>query len=525
MVVSMSPISPEKIRLGGVSEVADELRVSRQQVAKLRARDDFPAPVATLSVGDVWDLDAVSRWSASGLRRRPGRPRRSARAIVLNRRFALESLIGGGGFALVYRARDLSAPGEIFVAAKVLKEVASLDEDVVARFERELRVMSALSDSHVMPVLDHGSHPRLGLWYAMPLAQGSLADELPGPRARLEDIVEVMRQVCSGLAYIHDQGVLHRDLKPENVLRTQEGTWALADFGLARAVAEISVGLTSTAEAMGTAFYTAPEQWRDASRVDERADIYSAGKVLQALVTGATPVDDDVPPGVLRPVILKAIAQNRRKRHETVAELLAAIEAAVAKPPAGWETPEEKSARLRPRLAGPRIADTDALREIVAWAEGAELDDYTEMGTLAVTLSSLSTDSIGWWWSKDPGAFTRVFEAYAERLCGSFDFGDCDALADFAQRAADVTQDGIILREAVRGLTQLGEYHNRWHVRDVAVAVLQAIRNDEEAMAALEGLRAAGPSAVEWTVGDTARRTFHPVLRAGIADIVSRQDS
>ena len=78
----------------------------------------------------------------------------------------------------------------------------------------------------------------------------------------------VMREVCAGLNYIHSKGILHRDLKPENVLRTEEGRWAIADLGLARAVAETTVRLTVTAEAMGTAFYTAPEQWRDAKRVD-----------------------------------------------------------------------------------------------------------------------------------------------------------------------------------------------------------------------------------------------------------------
>ena len=99
----------------------------------------------------------------------------------------------------------------------------------------------------------------------------------------------VMREVCAGLAYIHKMRILHRDLKPENVLRTDRGTWAIADLGLAREVAETTVRLTATADAMGSAFYTAPEQWRDAKRVDERTDIYSAGKILQALVTGDAP--------------------------------------------------------------------------------------------------------------------------------------------------------------------------------------------------------------------------------------------
>ena len=86
--------------------------------------------------------------------------------------------IGGGGFAIVYRAKDLFSPSGDQVAVKVLRQVHALDQEMVARFERELRLMSELRDAHVMPVLASGADEKLGLWYAMPLALGSLADEL-----------------------------------------------------------------------------------------------------------------------------------------------------------------------------------------------------------------------------------------------------------------------------------------------------------------------------------------------------------
>jgi len=510
-------------RLGGVAEVAAELRISRQHVAKLRARDDFPAPIASLSVGEVWDLDAIVRWSGSGTRRGPGRPGRSAKKRVLLRRFVLERMIGGGGFALVYRARDLWNDGAL--AIKALQQVAALDGDLVARFERELELMSQLTHPNVLPVLDHGIDADLGLWYAMPLAGGSLNDDLLTFRDDVSAVAEVMRQVCSGLEYIHELGVLHRDLKPANILRTQQGTWAIADFGLARTVIESSVGLTSTAEAMGTAFYTAPEQWRDAKHVDKRADIFSVGKILQALITGSLPVDDNVPPGRLRPVILKAIDPARSRRYNTAVELLTAIEAALAEAPAKFETPEERAERLHLRLAGPRIADPEALGDIVNWAKVADRSDYSEMGHLAVTLSALSAESIEWWWERDGAGFARAFDAFSDRLSGAFSFSQCDGLADFAWRAVRGTGDHTILRRAIQGLAELGHYHNRWHVRDVAISVLQSIRDEEDAVAALEGLRSAGPDSVGWTVGATARRTLHPILRAGIAQIVDATDT
>lgn len=517
----MSPKS-SALRLGGISEVATELKVTRQQVAKLRARPDFPAPVAELAVGDIWDLEVIRRWASSGLRRGPGRPGPASRQAALGRRFELGEEISRGGFATIYQARDLTSTSNVRVAVKVLTATETLDENTVARFERELTLLRELDDPHVVQVLANGADDRLGQWYAMPLAQGSLEDILQESRSA-DQIVDIMREICAGLIYVHDKDILHRDLKPANVLRTVAGNWALADFGLARAVVENETRLTRTLDQMGTQFYTAPEQWDDAKHVDERSDVFSAGKILQALVIRGTPVDDDVQ-GAFRPVIVKAIASHPRRRYRSAAELLAAIETVVATPLGRWEDPGERAIRLRPRLNGARSADNAAMTELIEWAESVDPDDYSEMGPLAITLSALSRATIDWWWNRDPSGFTRVFEAFAERLCGSFSFGDCDPLADFAARAVAETKDDVILREAIRGLASLGQYHNRWHVRDVAVAILQNIRTDEDAVAAVEGLRAADTGAVDWTVSETALRTLHPILRAGISSILDDED-
>lgn len=503
--------------LGGVSEVAAVLKVSRQQVAKLRQRDDFPLPVAALSVGDIWDLDVIRRWNDSGLRRPTGRPAANSQRMAVGRRFELLAEIGGGGFAVVYSARDLTSPVGVTVAVKVLRETHALDPEMVARFERELRLMSELKRANVMPVLASGADEKLGLWYAMPLALGSLADEVGS--LDQDQVVAVMREVCAGLAYIHVKGILHRDLKPENVLRTEAGTWAIADLGLARAVAETTVRLTATAEAMGSAFYTAPEQWRDAKRVDVRTDIYSAGKILQALVTGGAPIGDNVPPGKLRAVIQRAISYDPQRRYASATELLAAIESAVATVPAGaLENPSERAERLRPAIRDAGITDQVALVELTQWAEEVDPADDEDMKAFSWTLSTLDSDSIEWWWDRDPDGFTRTFLAFAEHLEGDFPFARCDWLAGFARRAAVVTRDTVILREAVRGLAVLGHRHNRWHVRDVAVKLLQSIQGEADAGAAIEGLRMAGKDHAEWTVGDTVIRTLPPALRGGLAN-------
>jgi eukaryotic-like serine/threonine-protein kinase len=514
-MVSFMSTNTAELRLGGVAEVAAELKVSRQQVAKLRQRDDFPAPVASLSVGDVWDLDVIRRWAGSSLRRAAGRPAANARPVAVGRRFELAGEIGGGGFAMVYGARDLNSPGNLRVAVKVLREARALDPQIVARFERELRLMSGVRNAHVVPVLASGTDERLGLWYAMPLALGSLADEL----GRLDQsaIAVVMREICAGLAHVHASGLLHRDLKPENVLRTAGGAWAIADFGLDRAVAESAVRLTATADAMGTAFYTAPEQWKDAKRVDERADVYSAGKILQALVTGGTPVDDDIPRSRFRPVIQRAISTNPDLRYASAADLLAAIEAAIeAVPPGKTETPEERACRLRPRILNGGVADQAALGELADWAGEISGADDGELAWFSVTLGSLPRESVEWWWGHDRDGFTRAALALTCRLDAAFspDVNMSCKFADFAGHAFFATRDVVILREVIRALAY-GSFHcfGEWHYRDIAMLILQDVQSEEEAGAVIEGLRLAGRTAAERMVGDAAIRTLRPVMR------------
>ena len=163
------------MRMGGVTEVAEMLGVSRQRLAKLRERADFPDPLGELVQGPVWDLDAVERWNGSDSRQSaPGRPPAGIAARTLGGRFVLEEKIGSGGFADVFRAADKKQGG--VVAVKILHDVAALSPEALRRFSRELRLMEDLEHPHVVPVLGQGETEQEGVWYAMPLAQGSLAD-------------------------------------------------------------------------------------------------------------------------------------------------------------------------------------------------------------------------------------------------------------------------------------------------------------------------------------------------------------
>jgi hypothetical protein len=128
-------------------------------------------------------------------------------------------------------------------------------------------------------------------------------------------------------------------------------------------------------------------------------------------------------------------------------------------------------------------------------------------------------------WDMDARGFRRIFERYARHIAtAGFPFALCDDLADFCLRAVRETGDNAILRTTMAALPELGESHNRWHVQSVVTTILQEIRDNETALAALEGLREASPTAVEWTMNDFTLRSLHPILRNGISEIVGDLD-
>lgn len=509
------------MRMGGVSEVAELLGVSRQRVSKLRERPDFPDPLGELAQGPIWDLEAIKRWHGSGLRQASaGRPRAEVAAGTLGGRFVLEEPpIGHGGFADVYRAIDKKQAGRTpaLVAVKVLNDVASVDPEAIRRFKRELRLLEQLEHPNVVPILGYGETSVEGIWYAMPLAQGSAADSIEELTGRPAEIRDLMRQVCAGLSYVHGEGIFHRDLKPANILRTRSGGWAISDFGLAVEAERNTTVLTSTMRAgLGSWWYTAPEQWRDARSADHRSDIYSLGKVLQELVGGEPPINNEMPAGPFRPIVERATANRPEHRYATVQEFLSALELAVEGRKGQWETAEDVAKRLLERVRLPKPAAED-LDELVAWAQSLDEHEHLDMEALSRVLPWISAWSIRHLWARDDGAFRRMFEKYSDYIAESgFNFDYCDVLADFSRRAVEETGDPGVLRATATSLAELGESHNRWHVRDVLTGVLQTVRDVEPALAALEGLRSARKSAVRWIITDFTLRSLHPVLRAGV---------
>ena len=198
--------------------------------------------------------------------------------------FTIEALIGRGGMGEVYRAvhSELSRSE----AVKLLHPALAAQEEFSARFVREARVMQSLDHPSIVTVYDAGEAAGR-LFLAMQLVTGRpLKDRLAEGRLPTEATLDILQRVGQALDYAHSRGVIHRDIKPSNILLDTDGQPVLVDFGLAKALGDASVTVSS--RYLGTPTYMAPEQ-AAGDPVGHRADLYSLACVAFEMLTGEPP--------------------------------------------------------------------------------------------------------------------------------------------------------------------------------------------------------------------------------------------
>lgn len=244
--------------------------------------------------------------------------------------YQLRDLLGAGGMGAVYRAWDRKL--ERWVAIKILPPSHAFDDEILDRFQREARTLARLQHRNVVAIHDFGATDVGLTYFVMELVQGTdLAQELRsrGP-LQLDRAATIFGQVCDAVAAAHAAGIIHRDLKPGNVLLDTEGWVKVADFGLAKAVAQSEHTVGASTLGAGTPVYMAPEQ--ELGEATERSDIYSLGVMLYEILTGEKPVGSFPHVSEVRPldprldeVVAQALRRNPQDRFESVVELKAAF--------------------------------------------------------------------------------------------------------------------------------------------------------------------------------------------------------
>jgi tRNA A-37 threonylcarbamoyl transferase component Bud32 len=270
--------------------------------------------------------------------------------------YKIKKRIGSGGMSTVYLAHDNRLEREVAVKVLRLDPRLGLSEagrkEIILRFQQEAKAAARLNHPNIVSI-HHVGRQGDQYYIVMEYLDGSSLGDLikSEERPSIETILKWTDQICSGLHFAHEHGVIHRDIKPDNLILLQNGTVKITDFGIAR-LDHSELVKTKDQTFMGTIYYCSPEQLREFKSIDRRTDVYSMGVVFYQLLTGKLPFhersiaetidriihEDPVPPSDANPdvpepverVVLRCLAKDPADRYETAEALRASLQRAQA---------------------------------------------------------------------------------------------------------------------------------------------------------------------------------------------------
>lgn len=320
---------------------------------------------------------------------------------LLDDRYELVEILGVGGMAVVYRARDRIL--NRFVAIKIMKDEFTNDEEFRRRFRNESQAAAQLSHNNIVQVFDVSPPSSHMQYIVMELIEGITLKDYLLRKGRLswQETLFFVQQISKALAYVHSQGVIHQDIKPHNIILLRDGTVKVTDFGIARF--EQNQETRVIQEAIGSVHYISPEQ-AQSSRIDHRADLYSLGVVMYEMLTGGVPFDGDTPlaivmkhinaqaplpsqvvPGIPRgmdDIVMHAMCPDLKQRYGSATEIYNDLETLKKQPSARfWKGLLEQPPPIQQRVgdetvAMPRVSTP--VQDDYNDYESYEDDDYTE---------------------------------------------------------------------------------------------------------------------------------------------------
>ena len=254
----------------------------------------------------------------------------------INDRYKLLKMVGGGGMANVYLARDMILDRD--VALKILRMDFNNDEEFIKRFNREAQSATSLAHPNIVSIYDVGEDGDI-YYIVMEYVEGMTLKQYiqkndPVP---IEKALDIMKQITAAISHAHQNGIIHRDIKPQNILIDHNGHIKITDFGIAIALS--STNITQTNAVLGSVHYLSPEQARG-GMANKKSDIYSIGIVMFELFTGRLPfygesaisialkhLQSETPspkrwnpdiPQTVENIILKSTAKDSFYRYESV---------------------------------------------------------------------------------------------------------------------------------------------------------------------------------------------------------------
>lgn len=386
--------------------------------------------------------------------------------------------IGRGSFGVVELVVDedgLKWARKTFVPPN-LPDVSN--DDMRARFEREVRYQSEISNPNVVQIVDYDldADPP---WFVMPLADCSLADELKADRTLGGDPRQPLFDILAGLEAIHEKGYKHRDLKPANVLKFVEddGTvrYAISDFGLMSPASGQTSTLTASNMGGGTPLYRAPECAINFKRATTQSDIYSIGAILHDIFGGGAPRiphTELTVAGPIGPIIQKCTKANVRRRYPNVITVREKLYEVLREKISFSSQEEEELVKL--------LQEKDELTEQEWDRVFQQIDENEEKKASNHALfSALTTAQLEQLAAEAPDLLASLGRDYAKYAQdGSFPFDYCDVIATRAE--VFYNRGELDLKAAIAiAMLELGTSHNRWFVERKFVQMAGPSISDE----------------------------------------------
>jgi serine/threonine protein kinase len=274
---------------------------------------------------------------------------------LLANRYMIISQLGGGGMALVYKAKDTLLNRTVTV--KILRPEHTGDEEFVSRFREEAQAVAVLSHPNIVSVYDVGQENDTH-FIVMEYVEGRNLKQIIKEMGKIpiNHASDIARQICDGLQHAHENGIVHRDVKPHNILVMDNGRIKVTDFGIAQMMS--SVTITNSGTIVGSVHYFSPEQAKGTA-TGTKSDIYSVGVVLYEMVTGRIPFDGDSPIAIALKQIQEQPIPPSKLNSQVSPELEQLILRAMEKDPnMRFRSAGEMSKELRKLFALETIDDT-----------------------------------------------------------------------------------------------------------------------------------------------------------------------
>ncbi|MBC7474681.1 MAG: serine/threonine protein kinase, partial [Candidatus Sericytochromatia bacterium] len=270
---------------------------------------------------------------------------------ILEKNYKIEMKIGSGGMGDVYLATDKRLDRPVAIKILKLKEIGSYElENFVEKFQVEAKSIAKLMHPNIVSIYDFGDEDSQ-YYMIMEYLEGKTLSKVvhdTNQKFPASMIASIAFQVCNALEYVHENKIIHRDIKPDNIILSKKGIVKLTDFGIAKMNYDKVIENNELPDlVLGSIIYSSPEQIKDASSIDHRADIYSLGITLYELVSGRTPfgssnVSDVITkifteeprslkifspdlPDLLNNIIVKAIAKDPMMRFQNAKEMKEAL--------------------------------------------------------------------------------------------------------------------------------------------------------------------------------------------------------